>query len=68
MDLYLNKPTNNAESSFPGGLVLACNDYLSMMKLGQDSSRDGSLTETHTAAVSCAVYNSKLRHVRIRCF
>ncbi|CAF3733415.1 unnamed protein product [Rotaria sordida] len=60
-DLYLNKSINNTETSLPGGLVLACNDYLCLMKLGQDTSKDGSLTETHSASVSCAVYNSKLR-------
>jgi hypothetical protein len=33
------------------------------MKLGQDTAKDGSLTETHSAPISCAVYNSKLRQV-----
>jgi hypothetical protein len=65
MDLYLNKSTNPVETSLPGGLVLACNDYLCIMKLGQDTSRDGSLTETHRAPVSCAVYNSKFKQVII---
>ena len=46
-------------------LVLACNDYLCIMKLGQDTSRGGSLTETHRAPVSCAVYNPKLKQVII---
>ncbi|CAF4611135.1 unnamed protein product [Rotaria sp. Silwood1] len=63
MDLYLNKSTNNTETSLPGGLVVACNDYLCLMKLGQDLSKDGSLTETHTASISCAVYNPKLRQL-----
>lgn len=63
MDLYLNKSTNSAESSLPGGLVLACNDYLCLMKLGQDTSRSGTLTETHSAPISCAVYNPKLKQV-----
>ncbi|CAF3564918.1 unnamed protein product [Rotaria sordida] len=51
-DLYLNKLNNNADTSLPDGLVLACNDYLCIMKLGQDTSRDGNLTETHTATNS----------------
>lgn len=63
MDLYLNKSTNTSEFSLPGGLILGCNDYLCLMKLGQDTSRTGSLTETHTAAISCAVYNPKLKQV-----
>ncbi|CAF2653059.1 unnamed protein product [Rotaria sp. Silwood2] len=63
MDLYLNKLTNNTETSLPGGLVLACNDYLCLMKLGHDISKDGSLTETHTAPISCAVYNPKLKQL-----
>jgi hypothetical protein len=63
MDLYLNKSTINTELSLPGALVLACNDYLCLMKLGQDTSRNGSLTETHTAPISCAVYNPKLKQV-----
>ncbi|CAF0961507.1 unnamed protein product [Rotaria magnacalcarata] len=63
MDLYLNKSTNTTETTLPGGLVLACNDYLCLMKLGQDLSRDGSLTETHVASVSCAVYNPKLKQL-----
>jgi hypothetical protein len=65
MDLYLNKSTDNVELSLPGGFVLVCNDYLCLMKLGQDTSRNGTLTETHTAPVSCAVYNSKLKQVII---
>ena len=63
MDLYLNKSINSTETSLPGGLVLACNDYLCLMKLGQDNARDNSLNETHKAPVSCAVYNPKLRQV-----
>jgi hypothetical protein len=63
MDLYLNKSPINTELSLPGALVLACNDYLCLMKLGQDTSRNGSLTETHTAPISCAVYNPKLKQV-----
>lgn len=61
MDLYLNTSTTHVETSLPGGLVLACNDYICMMKLGQDTARDGSLTETHSSPISCAVYNSRLR-------
>ena len=39
-DLYLNSSTINvSELSLPGGLVLACNDYLCLMKLGQDTTR-----------------------------
>ncbi len=38
------------------------------MKFGQDAARDGSLTETHSAPISCAVYNSKFRQVNIRFF
>jgi hypothetical protein len=34
------------------------------MKLGQDAAKDGSLTETHSAPISCAVYNSKHRQVK----
>ena len=64
MDLYLNKSSNISEMSLPGGLVLACNDYLCLMKLGQDTSRSGSLTETHRAPISCAVYNPKLKQVK----
>lgn len=63
-DLYLNRSSTAFESSFPGGLVLGCSDYLCLMRLGQDASLAGSLTETHTAALSCAVYNPKLRQVR----
>jgi WD40 repeat protein len=63
MDLYLNKSTSNIELSLPGALVLACSDYLCLMKLGQDTSRSGSLTETHKAPISCAIYNSKLKQV-----
>lgn len=63
MDLYLNKSTNSSETSLPGCLIVACNDYLCLMKLGQDLAKDGSLTETHPASVSCAVYNSKLKQV-----
>jgi len=62
-DLYLNSSTQHVETTLPGGLVLACNDYISIMKLGQDAAKDGSLTETHSAPISCAVYNSKLRQV-----
>jgi len=65
MDLYLNKLTNISESNLPGCLVLACNDYLCLMKLGQDTSKIGSLTETHPAPISCAVYNLKLKQVFI---
>ena len=63
VDLYLNTSTLNVETTLPGGLVLACNDYLCLMKLGQDAARDGSLTETHSAPISCAVYNWKFRQV-----
>jgi hypothetical protein len=35
------------------------------MKLGLDPAKDGSLTETHSAPISCAVYNSKHRQVNI---
>lgn len=62
-DLYLNTSTLHAETSLPGGLVLACNDYMCLMKLGQDAAKEGSLTETHSAPVSCAVYNPKLKQV-----
>jgi hypothetical protein len=62
-DFYLNKSVDNLDSSLPGGLVLACNDYLCLMKLGHDTSKDNSLTETHPASVSCAAYNAKLRQV-----
>jgi len=69
MDLYLNKSLNVSEMSLPGGLILGCNDYLCLMKLGQDTSRSGSLTETHTAPISCAIYNPKLKQVElILCF
>lgn len=64
-DLYLNTSSTHAETNVPGGLVLACNDYICFMKLGQDLGREGSLTETHSAPVSCAVYNPKLRQVNI---
>jgi hypothetical protein len=63
MDLYINRSTFHVDTSLPGGLILACNDYLCLMKLGKDTSKDRTLTETHTAAVSCAVYNPKLKHV-----
>jgi len=63
-DLFLNTSTVNLETSLPGALVLACNDYLCIMKLGQDAAKDGSLTETHSAPISCAAYNSKLRQVK----
>ena len=65
MDLYLNKSAINSETTLPGCLVLACNDYLCLMKLGQDLSRSGSLTETHASPISCAVYNPKLKQVII---
>lgn len=64
MDLYLNTSTIHVETSLPGGLVLACNDYICLMKLGQDAARDGSLTETLSSPISCAVYNSRLRQVK----
>ncbi|CAF2508274.1 unnamed protein product [Rotaria sp. Silwood2] len=61
IDLYLNKSTNNADKSLPRGLSLACNDYLCIMKLGQDTSRnDGSLTETHTASLITCADNSSM--------
>lgn len=63
MDLYLNTSTVHIETSLPGGLVLACNDYICFMKLGQDAAKEGSLTETHSAPISCAVYNPKLKQV-----
>lgn len=63
-DLYLNASLGQVETSLPGGLVLACNDYLCLMKLGQETARDGSLTETHASPVSCAVYNSRLKQVK----
>ncbi|CAF1286705.1 unnamed protein product [Adineta steineri] len=62
MDLYLNR-SSFQDTSLPGGLVLACNDYLCLMKLGQDTSKDQNLVETHTAPISCAVYNPKLKHL-----
>jgi hypothetical protein len=33
------------------------------MKLGHDADKDGSLTETHSAPINCAVYNAKLKQV-----
>ena len=62
MDLYLNR-SNIHVDSLPGGLILACNDYICLMKLGQDTSKDRNLVETHSAPISCAVYNPKLKHV-----
>ncbi|CAF3496897.1 unnamed protein product [Rotaria socialis] len=62
-DLYLNTSANHVETSLPGGLVLACNDYICLMKLGQEAAKEGSLTETHSAPISCAVYNPKLRQI-----
>ncbi|CAF0886081.1 unnamed protein product [Rotaria sordida] len=62
-DLYLNTSTNNVETSLPGGLVITCNDYICFMKLGQDAAREGSFTETHSAPISCAVYNPKLKQL-----
>lgn len=67
-DLYLNTSTVHPETSLPGGLVLACNDYLCLMKLGQDTARDGSLTETHSSPISCAVFNSRLKQVNTNSF
>ena len=68
IDLYLNTSTVNLETSLPGGLVIGCNDYICIMKLGQDAAKDGSLTETHSSPISCAVYNSKHRQVKILYF
>ncbi|CAF1529734.1 unnamed protein product [Adineta ricciae] len=62
MDLYLNR-SNIHVDSLPGGLILACNDYICLMKLGQDTSKDRNLVETHSAPISCAVYNPKLKHL-----
>ncbi|CAF3442031.1 unnamed protein product [Rotaria sp. Silwood1] len=62
-DLYLNTSTNNVETSLPGGLVVACNDYICFMKLGKDAAREGSFTETHSAPISCAIYNPKLKQL-----
>ena len=63
MDLYLNDKKQNSNSNFPGALVIGCNDYLCLMKLGQDVYIDPNFPETHRAPLSCAVYNSKLRQV-----
>jgi len=45
MDLYLNKSSYHVDRSLADGLVLSCNGYLCIMKLGEDTSRDGNLLD-----------------------
>ncbi|CAF1133494.1 unnamed protein product, partial [Didymodactylos carnosus] len=60
-DFYTN--SNQNVDSMSSAWVLACNDYLCLMRLGHNSLKDSVLSETHNAPLSCAVYNKKLRQL-----